>query len=151
MSIGYYYGQIALVYLRVNTKIIFFDQAIVAIQLVLEHPGMSEIVFLYNKHGVLDLADLKQQGLVHAKEPDLIPSPATGRNGNDNISIFGVPNDSRIHTALGGIPFIERKNRINMRPGRNGGGIFFNTRRSKCAKAQEEGGNAGKQQFCRSI
>ena len=144
-------GQIAPVYLRVNTKIISFDQAVIAIQLVLEHTSMPEIVFFYNKHGVLDLPDLKQQALVPAKEPDFILSPATGGNGYDNVTIFGVPNDSRIRTCLGGIPFIERKNRINMRPGRNGGGIFFNTRRSKCAKAQEQGGNSGKQQFCRSI
>ena len=144
-------GQIAPVILRVNTKIISFDHAIVAIQLVLEHTSMPEIVFFYNKHGVLDLADLKQQALVLAKEPDFIPSPATGGNGYDNVSIFGVPNESRIHTSLGRISSIERKNRINMRPGRNGGGIFFNTRRSKCAKAQEQGGNSGKQQFCRSI
>ena len=123
-------GQIAPVYLRVNTKIISFDQAVIAIQLVLEHTSMPEIVFFYNQHGVLDLADLKQQALVLAKEPDPIPSLKAGRNGYDHVSILVMPYDSGMHTSLGGIPFIERKNRINMRPGRNGGGIFFNTRRS---------------------
>lgn len=118
-------------YLRVNTKIISFYQAIVAIQLVLEHTSMPKIVFLYNKHGVLDLADLKQQSFVPAKEPDPIPSLKTGRNGYDHISIFVASYDIRMHASLGGIPFIERKNRINMRPGRKGAGIFFNTRRSK--------------------
>jgi hypothetical protein len=138
-------------YLRVNAKIIPFDQTIVAIQLILEHAGMPEIVFLYNKHGVLDLADLKQQALVFAKEPDPIPSPTAGRNGYNNVSVLIVPNDSRMYTSLGGIAVIERKNRINMRARRDGGGIFFNTRRSKCAKAQEQGGNSGKQPFSRSI
>ncbi len=141
--------------IRVNTKTTSFDQIIVAIQLVLEQASMPEIVFLYNKHGVLDLADLKQQAFVRAKEPDPIPSPATGRNGDDHISIFGMLYNSRIHTTLAGIlydsrkdtslgsvPLIERKNRINMRSGRNGGRIFFNTRRSKGAKAQEQGCNS---------
>ena len=131
MSIGYYYGPNALVYLRVNAKTILFDQTIVAIQLVLEQAGMPEIVFLYDKHGILDLADLKQQSFVLAKEPDPIPSLKTGWNGYDHISISVVSYDSGLHKPLGGIPFIERRNMINMRPGRKGGGIFFNTGRSK--------------------
>ena len=144
MSIGYYYGSNWSWSISVNAKTILFDQTIVAIQLVLEQAGMPEIVFFYNKHGVLDLADLKQQSFVLAKEPDPIPSLKTGRNGYDHISIFVVPYDSGRRTPLGGIPFIERKNMINMRPGRKGGGIFFITGRSKCAKAQKQAGNSGK-------
>ncbi len=103
---------------------------------------MPEIVFLYNKHGVLDLSDLEQQAFVLAKEPDPVPSTAAGRNGDDHIPIFGMLYNSRLDTSHGSVPFIERKNRINMRSGRNEGGIFFNTRRSKCAKAQEQGCNS---------
>ena len=126
MSIGYYYGSNWSLSISVNAKTILFDQTIVAIQLVLEQAGMPEIVFLYNKHEVLDLADLKQQSFVLAKEPDPIPSLKTGRNGYDHISILVAPYDGGMHKSLGGIPFIERKNRINMRPGRKGRGIFFN-------------------------
>ena len=144
-------GPVALVLLRVDAKTTPFDQAIVAIQFVLEQASMSKIVFLYNEYGVLDLTDLKQQAFVLAKEPDPIPSLKAGRNGYDNISFFVVPHDSRIRSPLGSISFIQRKNRRNMRPRRKGGGIFFNTARGKCAKAQEKSSDSGKQQFCRSF
>jgi hypothetical protein len=144
MSIGYCYGLHARIYLRVNAKTTSFDQTIIAIQLILEQTGMPKIVFLYNKHGIQDLADLKQQAFVLVKEPDPILSLKAGRNGYDHISIFVMPYDSGMHTTPGGIPYIERKNRINMRPGRKGGGIFFNTGRGKCANAQEQSSNSGK-------
>jgi hypothetical protein len=112
---------------------------------------MAKIVFLYNKQGILDLANFKQQAFVLAKEPDPIPAQKSGRNGYDHVPILLVPHDSQIRASLGGISFIERKNRRNMRLGTKGGGIFFNTGRSKCAKAQENGSNSGKQQFSRSF
>jgi len=98
---------------------------------------MPEIVFLYNKDRVLDLTDLKEQDFVLAEEPDPISSPKAGRNGDHDISIFVMPHNSRIRASLGSILVIQRKNRRNMRPGRKGGGIFFNTRSTKCAKMQE--------------
>jgi hypothetical protein len=62
-----------LIGLRYYLKTRFLDQAVVFVQLVHKLAGMAEIVFFNDQQGIMDLADLEQQGLFVIEEPDAIP------------------------------------------------------------------------------
>ena len=92
--------------LRHYLKTYFFDQAVVFVQFVHKLPGMTEIVFFDDQQGIMDLADLEQQGLLVIKEPDSIAPEGVGRWHDNDISIPLVTDNSGCSVRQGSIPVI---------------------------------------------
>lgn len=99
-------GLMGIAGLRRYLKTCFFDQAVVAVQLVYKLTGVTEIVFFDDQQGILDLADLEQEGLFVIKEPDAITPESVGRWSDNDVSIPFVTDNSGRSDRLGSIPVI---------------------------------------------
>jgi hypothetical protein len=70
------------------------DQAVIPVQFVLKQARMAKIIFLNDQQGIMYLTDLKHQGIVLAKEPDLITPGSACRNSYHDISVLLVPHNA---------------------------------------------------------
>ena len=72
----------------------FFDQATVPVQFVLEQSGVTEIIFLYDQQGILDLPDLEQQCIIRIEKANPVMTCCISRHADHHISIALVPDYS---------------------------------------------------------